>query len=78
MPTYDPEDIVNDLRRRAAALMAGIGFTMSLFFAGVAFANQPALTLSARVGVLAGSLVSAVLGAIVIVLAARRSRAARQ
>jgi NhaA family Na+:H+ antiporter len=54
-----------------AALMAGIGFTMSLFFAGVAFANQPALSLSARVGVLAGSLVSAVLGAAFIMVAAR-------
>jgi len=61
-----------------AALMAGIGFTMSLFFAGVAFANQPALTLSARVGVLAGSLASAVLGAAFIVFAARRNRAGRQ
>ena len=52
-----------------AALMAGIGFTMSLFFAGVAFANQPALSLSARIGVLAGSLASAVLGAAIIALA---------
>lgn len=58
-----------------AALMAGIGFTMSLFFAGVAFANQPALSLSARVGVLAGSLASAMLGATFIVLAARRKAA---
>jgi NhaA family Na+:H+ antiporter len=58
-----------------AALMAGIGFTMSLFFAGVAFAGDPALSLSARVGVLAGSFVSAVLGAAVILLTARRRSA---
>ena len=55
-----------------AALMAGIGFTMSLFFAGVAFAGDPVLSLSARIGVLAGSFVSAALGAAFILLAARR------
>lgn len=55
-----------------AALMAGIGFTMSLFFAGVAFAGDPLLGLSARVGVLAGSLASALLGAAFILAAARR------
>ena len=55
-----------------AALMAGIGFTMSLFFAGVSFAADPVLSLSARVGVLAGSLVSAVLGAALILLTAER------
>lgn len=60
-----------------AALMAGIGFTMSLFFAGVAFSGEPALSLSARVGVLAGSLASALLGAAFIVIAARRRPAAR-
>ncbi len=60
-----------------AALMAGIGFTMSLFFAGVAFSGESVLSLSARVGVLAGSLASALLGAAFIVIAARRRTAAR-
>lgn len=57
-----------------AGLMAGIGFTMSLFFAAVVFANQPALSLSAKVGVLGGSLASAILGTVFLVLASRRAR----
>lgn len=60
-----------------AALMAGIGFTMSLFFVGVAFGNQGPLSLSAKVGVLAGSLASAVLGAAFLALAARGKAAGR-
>ena len=47
------------------AWLAGIGFTMSLFIASVAF-DTPALLDSAKVGILAGSLVSGVIGTIVI------------
>ena len=45
-----------------ASMLAGIGFTMSLFFAGLAFGTSDALALSAKMGILAGSLVSAALG----------------
>ncbi len=44
------------------ALLCGIGFTMSLFIGSLAFPGSPALIEEARLGVLAGSLVSAVLG----------------
>jgi hypothetical protein len=44
------------------ALMAGIGFTMSLFVTGLAFPDDPASIMSAKVGILAGSLVSALIG----------------
>ena len=50
------------------ALVAGIGFTMSLFIGGLAFAD-PALIERVKIGVLAGSIASAMAG--VVVLAAR-------
>jgi len=43
------------------ALLAGIGFTMSLFIGGLAFAD-PALVEAVKVGVLAGSALSALAG----------------
>ncbi|MGK6319082.1 Na+/H+ antiporter NhaA [Sphingomonas sp. DT-204] len=49
------------------ALVAGIGFTMSLFIGGLAF-KDPLLQDEVKVGVLAGSLLSALLGVIVLLL----------
>lgn len=48
-----------------AALLCGIGFTMSLFIGGLAFAD-PAAQATVRLGVLAGSILSAVTGYIVL------------
>ncbi|MGB3328311.1 MAG: Na+/H+ antiporter NhaA [Thermomicrobiales bacterium] len=48
------------------ALLCGIGFTMSLFIGGLAFADQPHLMDLVRLGVLGGSLVAAVLGTLVL------------
>ncbi len=47
------------------ALLAGIGFTMSLFIGTLAF-SDPAHTAAVRIGVLAGSLASAIAGAFVL------------
>jgi NhaA family Na+:H+ antiporter len=44
------------------AVVAGIGFTVALFVAGLAFANEPNLLAEAKLGILLGSLLSAVVG----------------
>ena len=59
------------------ALLCGIGFTMSLFIGLLAYPN-PALQNEVKVGVLAGSLISALCGAALLSVARReppRSRA---
>ncbi|MCV2884546.1 Na+/H+ antiporter NhaA [Aestuariibacter sp. AA17] len=55
-------------------LLCGIGFTMSLFIGTLAFANQDlAYQLNVKVGVLAGSIMSAILGAAVLYFSSRQS-----
>jgi NhaA family Na+:H+ antiporter len=50
-----------------ASILCGIGFTMSLFIGSLAFEGQsPDYLNSVKVGVLAGSLLSAILGGIII------------
>ncbi|WP_340265896.1 Na+/H+ antiporter NhaA [Sphingobium mellinum] len=51
------------------ALLCGIGFTMSLFIALLAFPAAPLLVSEAKIGILAGSLVSGLLGFVILRLA---------
>jgi NhaA family Na+:H+ antiporter len=44
------------------AMLGGIGFTMSLFIGALAFPNDPGLVEEAKLGILAGSFLSAVAG----------------
>ena len=57
------------------AVLCGIGFTMSLFIGALAFPRSPELVEEAKLGVLVGSLVSAVLGYLVLRLARQRTEA---
>ncbi len=54
------------------ACLAGVGFTMSLFIGSLSFAD-PALMNQVRMGVLSGSLVSAVLGYSALMIAASKA-----
>jgi NhaA family Na+:H+ antiporter len=58
------------------ALLCGIGFTMSLFIGTLAFADAPHLVYATKIGVLAGSLVSALFGYLVLRLAQPRTASA--
>ncbi|MBO9671244.1 MAG: Na+/H+ antiporter NhaA [Sphingobium sp.] len=54
------------------ALLCGIGFTMSLFIGGLAFPGAPELAEEAKAGILAGSLLSAIAGLVLLRVARRR------
>lgn len=48
------------------SFLAGIGFTMAIFIASLAFENQPIFINSAKIGILIGSLISAIIGFFII------------
>jgi Na+:H+ antiporter, NhaA family len=58
------------------AQICGIGFTMSLFIGMLAFPVSEALINETKIGVLAGSLLSALSGALVLIATSRRPKAA--
>jgi len=60
------------------SLLCGIGFTMSLFIGALAFEKAPALAAATKIGVLAGSALSAVIGYVVLHLAGRHLATAEE
>ncbi|WP_114286101.1 Na+/H+ antiporter NhaA [Candidatus Halocynthiibacter alkanivorans] len=54
-----------------ASLLAGIGFTMSIFVAQLGFKNQPEMLLMAKTGILAASLFAGICGFIWLYIAGR-------
>ena len=63
----------NWLHIYGVSCLAGIGFTMSLFIGGLSF-DSAELMNQVRLGVLSGSLISAILGAAALLLAHQRSQ----
>jgi NhaA family Na+:H+ antiporter len=49
-----------------ASMIAGIGFTVALFIAGLAFPGSPELLDEAKIGIIVGSLVSGIAGALLL------------
>jgi NhaA family Na+:H+ antiporter len=58
--------------------LAGIGFTMSLFVAGLAFEGHDRLLADAKIGILLGSVCSALVGAGLLILTLRGKAAAKE
>jgi len=48
------------------AFLAGVGFTMSIFISNLAFADNPAVVNSAKIGIIAGSLISGLTGYLIL------------
>jgi Na+/H+ antiporter NhaA len=59
------------------SIVAGIGFTVALFIATLGFRESPQLLAEAKVGILVGSLVSGIVGAAVLRLAALTTHSPR-
>ena len=59
------------LQTYAVSVLCGIGFTMSLFIGALAFAESPRLIEEAKIGVLLGSLTSALAGFAILRLASQ-------
>lgn len=60
-----PKDI-NIRHIIGVSFLAGIGFTMAIFIAGLAFAGSPAFIDSAKIGILIGSFISAIIGFLIL------------
>jgi NhaA family Na+:H+ antiporter len=54
------------------SFLAGVGFTMAIFVANLAFADAASFVDSAKIGILIGSLISAVIGFIVLRIAPKK------
>jgi NhaA family Na+:H+ antiporter len=59
-------DGVSRMQILGVSLLAGVGFTMSIFIANLAFKDNPALLDSAKVGILIGSLIAGLTGFLIL------------
>ncbi|MFV1449696.1 Na+/H+ antiporter NhaA [Maribacter sp. HS] len=68
-----PKDI-NTRHIFGVSFIAGIGFTMAIFIANLAFNNNPTYISSAKVGILIGSFISAIIGYVILRWSPKKSR----
>ena len=68
-----PNDISN-IQIIGVSFLAGIGFTMAIFIAGLAFADKLDYIDSAKIGILIGSFVSAIAGYLLLFISGNKTR----
>lgn len=68
-------DQVNAWQIVGVSVLAGVGFTMSIFIANLAFTGLPVLVDSAKVGILIGSVISGAVGMVILKVSGDRARA---
>src|SRR5690606_21584425 len=68
-----PSDISTS-RIIGVSFLAGIGFTMAIFISTLAFADNPSYIDSAKIGVLIGSVISAAIGYLILLLKDKNER----
>jgi NhaA family Na+:H+ antiporter len=65
----------NQLQLLGVSILCGIGFTMSLFVGGLAFVGlDPAYVLQLKLGVLGGSILSGIVGTVILIVAAKGAK----
>ena len=69
---------VSHAKLLGVSLVAGIGFTVALFIASLAYPGHPELLEQAKVGILGGSLAAGIAGALALTLTARLPRSTRR
>ena len=65
----------NPMQLLGVSILCGIGFTMSLFVGGLAFVGlDPTYVLQLKLGVLGGSILSGIVGTIILIMAAKKAK----
>ena len=65
----------NQMQLLGVSILCGIGFTMSLFVGGLAFVGlDPTYVLQLKLGVLGGSILSGIVGTVILIVAAKKAK----
>lgn len=64
---------INTMHIIGVSFIAGVGFTMAIFIGSLAFANSPEYLDSAKIGILIGSLISGVIGYLILARSSKKN-----